>query len=122
MFDHESSRLPRLAEQDINADRKTASKNAEQTRSAADEAMTAAARCGVIARRLGVRIRTTAGFLAHRSTRELGSDTPVVTALAAGHTALVAAQAAAEEATGAAADAADAAMAIEMELDSLPDP
>jgi len=34
----------------------------------------------------------------------------------------VAAQAAAEKATDAAADAADAAMAIELELDSLPDP
>jgi hypothetical protein len=106
MFDHEPSQLPRLAAQEISLDRKAAATTAEQTRSAADEAMTAAARCGV---------------MAHRSTRELGSDTPVVTALAAGHTALVAAQAAAEEATGAAADAADAAMVIEMELDSLPD-
>jgi len=121
MFDHESSRLPPLVQQKIDPDRKAAARTAEQTRSAADEAMTAADRCGVIARRLGVRIRTTAAFLARRSTRELGSDTPVVTALATGHTALVAAQAAAEEATGAAADAADAAMAIEMELDSLPD-
>ena len=121
MFDHESVRLPHRGEEEANRDRTAAVNTAEQTRSAADEAMTAAARCGAIARRLGVRIRTTAGFLAHRSTRELGSDTPVVTALAAGHTALVAAQAAAEEATGAAADAADAAMAIEMELGSLPD-
>jgi hypothetical protein len=121
MFAHEPSRLPRPAQPEPDREGEAAA-TAEQSRSAADEAMTAAARCGAIAHRLGLRIRTTAGFLSHRSTRELTSDTPVVTALANGHTALVAAQAAAEEAIGAAADAADAAMAIELELSSLRDP
>jgi hypothetical protein len=122
MPDPRSSQMPLAAEQEVSPDTRAAAvTTAQQARSAADEAMTAADHCGAIARRLGLRIRSTAGFLSHRSTHELNSDTPVVTALATGHTALVAAQAAAEDATGAAADAADAAMAIELELDSLPE-
>ncbi len=121
MPDPAPSRLLKLAEQRTSRVKRAAVvKAAQQTRTAADEAMTAATRCGAVAQRLGLHIRSTAGFLAHRSTRELRSDAPVVTALATGHTALLTAEVAAEDATAAAAGAAGAAMAIELELESLP--
>ena len=119
MFDHKSSSSPVPGDRDMS--RAEVEQIAQETRSSANQAMTAAARCGDVAHQLGSRLRHAASFLARRSTRQLSLDTPVVTALATGHTALVAAQAAAEDATSAAADAAEAAMAIELELEFLPD-
>ena len=72
-----------------------------------------------MARSLAPRIRAAGGFLSRRSTRQLITDAPVVAALAAGHEAMVAVNAAANDALDAATQAADAAMALELEVESL---